>query len=129
MGGRSRNLPLPSGKDDPGCILRFRARLGVCKSFTREETEPRGSWHQTAVLSPTTSMRAAAAAAGIEPTEIRFSSAHSAGCPCCPRHGDDCPGSPKKGAPNTLRHHRCMRAVCAVQIIVQTLLLVLLASR
>ena len=30
-------------------------------------------------------------------TGVRYNSAHSPGCPCCPLHGDECPGSPAKG--------------------------------
>lgn len=98
VGGSARNLPRPDGTPDPGCILRFRTRLGVCKSMTHEcpvyELDS-AEWRGAAVLRPTSTMKAAATQAGLE--DVRFNSAHSAGCPCCPRHGDECPGCPEKG--------------------------------
>ena len=43
------NPLLQSGEPDPGCILEFRARIGVCKTFTRDGPGPRHSsyfsWH------------------------------------------------------------------------------------
>eukprot|EP01047_Picozoa_sp_COSAG01_P003854 COSAG01_NODE_120_length_25409_cov_20.648572_2_plen_1795_part_00 len=47
------------------------------------------------MLEPTTTLKAAASGAGVK--AVRYNSAHSAGCPCCPDHGEDCPGSPKNG--------------------------------
>jgi hypothetical protein len=95
---RTHNLPRPDGTPDPGCILQFRTRLGVCKSLTHEcpVSELKSSaWRYDTVLRPTSTMQAAAAAAGLE--SVRFNSAHSPGCPCCLRHGDECPGSFEKG--------------------------------
>ena len=101
VGAKAHNSVLPNGEKDPGCILQFKVRLGACKSFTREDDESSlSSWHDpdsktSAVLTPTKSMRRAADQKGVQ--TIRFNSAHSGGCTCCPRHGEDCPGSPVNG--------------------------------
>ena len=60
----ARNAPLASGEPDPGCILRFRVRLGACKLMTRDM--PRAAlktWHDEEVPDPTPGMRAAGAPA------------------------------------------------------------------
>lgn len=73
----------------------------ACKSFTRDDdSKSMAKWHDpesdtSAVLMPTKSMRKAADKKGVN--TIRFNSAHSGGCICCPRHGEDCPGSPVNG--------------------------------
>lgn len=101
VGGGEHNLPLPSGEPDPGCILRFRVRLGACKKFRRdcpvEELQRSEAWHEQEIpdLIKTDSMKAAAAAAGME--RIDYNSAYSRGCPCCPEHGEDCPGHTLRG--------------------------------
>jgi hypothetical protein len=97
IGGTQHNLARPSGQRDPGCILQFRVRLGACRTFTRDDPEEEltgATWHEGVVLEPTSTLQAAAAKAGVQ--IVRYNSAHSAGCPCCPEHGEDCPGSPKK---------------------------------
>jgi hypothetical protein len=110
VGADEHNLPLPSGDADPGCILRFRVKLGACKTFARDCPEETlwtdETWHDAPVpdLEKTKSMRAAAAAARAEGRlevtstleDMKYNSAFSPGCRCCPVHGDDCPGSPLK---------------------------------
>ena len=50
FGNIDRNPPLPSGDPDPGCILRFRARLGICKEFTTADPEEDFvKWHDEEV--------------------------------------------------------------------------------
>ena len=72
MGGGEHNLPLPSGEPDPGCILRFRVRLGACKKFGRdcpvEQMHRSEAWHEDEIpdLMKTDSMKEAAGAAGME---------------------------------------------------------------
>jgi hypothetical protein len=94
VGGGVRNLPLPSGDLDPGCILSFRARLGACKTFGRgcpASAFFSDSWHDEEVphLCQTTSMQAAIRSTGLR---CYYNTAHSGGCGCCPRHEDECPG-------------------------------------
>ena len=74
VGGEHRNLPLLNGDPDPGCILACRVRLGACKTLDRD--------------SPTDEFKG---------WDSDFNSAFSAGCPCCPVHGNDCPGHTSKG--------------------------------
>jgi hypothetical protein len=119
VGRREHNLPLPNGRPDPGCILRFRVRLGVCKSFTRNHlADTFHEWHDEEVpqLAQTSSMKAAAAKAGIQ--RVCYNSAFSAGCSCCPKHGTDCPGSvgrghhPPPGVPQCRGRCRCGFRIC-----------------
>ena len=110
--GSERNYPLASGEPDPGCILQCKVQLGACKKMSRDcpvgELE---SWHDTPVpdLEQTTSMKRAAmdvrTLSGT--TAIRYNSAFSAGCSCCPTHGDECPGSPVKGHRPLPGHKPC----------------------
>eukprot|EP01048_Picozoa_sp_COSAG05_P004763 COSAG05_NODE_268_length_12518_cov_6.452774_8_plen_509_part_00 len=99
-GASPTNAPLPSGAPDPGCILQFRARLGCCRTFTRQDALPmqraHEAWHGQEVRAEdiTPQIQAAASAAGIQ--VLRYNSAFSAGCACCPRHGEGCPGNPDK---------------------------------
>jgi hypothetical protein len=96
----THNLPLPSGEEDPGCILKFKVQLGACKRFTRDcDSRELTTWHDTPVpeLAKTSSMKEAVT--GIRTISgsdaIRYNSAFSAGCSCCRTHGGECPGSPE----------------------------------
>ena len=103
--GAAANPLLQSGEPDPGCILEFRARIGVCKEFTRDGPGPSHSsyfsWHDDEVPESmrTTSMERAVTAAHLP--ELTYNSAFTAGCSCCKDHGAGCPGSPEKG-----HHHQ-----------------------
>lgn len=102
VGSNAYNGLLTSGEADPGCILQFRVRLGACKHFSRDpKIHPVSefkTWHDRSILTTTSSIRKAAVSAGVRSNEIRYNSAFSGpGCPCCPIHGINCPGSPNKG--------------------------------
>ena len=99
VGGALNNFPLPSGARDPGCILKVRVRLGACKTLSRDAPMADFKiWHSQAVpqLALTSSIKAAVAAQS-KADIICYNSAFSAGCSCCPEHGDDCPGAPAQG--------------------------------
>ena len=56
-----QNLPLPGGADDPGCVLKFRVRLGACKIITKDMSQAeRTSWHDDTVQNPDRAMLLAA---------------------------------------------------------------------
>jgi hypothetical protein len=48
VGGKSRNDPLPNGAPDIGCVLKFRARMGVCKTLAVGDPLMR-CWHDAEV--------------------------------------------------------------------------------
>ncbi len=99
--GAAVNPLLQSGEPDPGCILEFRARVGVCKEFTLDGPQPGHSsyysWHDDEVSETmrTSSVEQAVAAAQIP--KLTYNSAFTAGCSCCKVHGAGCPGHPEKG--------------------------------
>eukprot|EP01046_Picozoa_sp_COSAG06_P038324 COSAG06_NODE_4412_length_4289_cov_1.720764_2_plen_974_part_00 len=99
--GAAVNPLLQSGEPDPGCILEFRARIGVCKEFTRDGPAPGHSsyfsWHDDEVPQSmrTSSVERAVTTAHLP--ELTYNSAFTAGCSCCKVHGAGCPGSPEKG--------------------------------
>jgi Leucine-rich repeat (LRR) protein len=121
VGRHGMNALLPDGSPDPGCVLKFRVRLGACKLMSRDTPrEAFTTWHDDTVPDPTPRMRAAAVAAGktylsaaggqgeTRESRIRWNSARSEGCPCCPTHGRDCPGHPDKGHNNQLGEQPCL---------------------
>ena len=62
-GGRRTNPPLANGEPDPGCILRFRVRLGACKRMTRDmPAAALQTWHDEEVPDPSPGMMRAAGA-------------------------------------------------------------------
>ena len=89
VGSEERNLPLPNGEEDPGCILRFRVELGACKKMSRDcPVSELESWHDTAVEELDRTPSFDVAAMGVRTLSgsgsIRYNSAYSAGCSCCP---------------------------------------------
>ena len=99
MTGKSdRNPPLPSGDPDPGCILQFRVRLGICKEFgLADPVESFDTWHGEEVPESEWTVAVREAMAKGNRKTVRYNSAHSAGCSCCTQHGEGCPGSAKFG--------------------------------
>ena len=104
----SSNLPLFSGEPDPGCILQFRVRLGVCRTVARHEPrEDLSTWHDTAVPAL---QRSGTVEDAVEkaPREIHYNSAYSGpGRDCCAVHGENCPGTPSKGHPFQMGEQAC----------------------
>jgi hypothetical protein len=104
----TRNLPLFSGEPDPGCVLQCRVRLGVCKTLHRDD--PRHaltSWHDTPVPKRTQSDTVKGAVERA-PRQIRYNSAYSRGCDCCPVHGENCPGHPDRGHKFQMGQQPCL---------------------
>jgi hypothetical protein len=52
LGGRKRNEPLPNGDPDIGCVLKCRARIGVCKTLAVGDPLMR-RWHDAEVAEET----------------------------------------------------------------------------